>query len=141
MFDGVVAKINSNDEDKIFLFFLDKEKIIRDGINIQDDGNIYQELSYDTLMVVEVILKDGTKEIDIDIDDFLGGEYGKYDIFIHIKDIYPFRLGKKSEDDPDDFNFRTIKSIIFDGEFQDIAKECIEMVKNDTIEIENKEDV
>jgi hypothetical protein len=141
MFDAVVGKIFEEGEDKIFLFFLDPEdNTIKDGLNIQDDSEVYQELGNDTLMVSEVVLKDGTKEVEIDLDDFIGGEYGKYDIFIHIKDLMPFKLGHRDDNkNLDELNYKTVIQVIEDGEFQSIAKECIEIVKNEVVLKKEKE--
>jgi len=131
-YDAIIAKILENDEDKIFLFFSDPEtELIRDGLDLLDSSNVYMELPYDTLMVVEVLLKDGTKEVDINIDDFIDGKYGKYDIFIHIKDIMPFRLAKKDEK-TGKLKPRKIVDVIKDGEFQQIASECILMSKEES---------
>jgi len=136
VYDAIIAKIFDDDEDKIFLFFSDpKTEIIRDGLDLLDSLNIYMKLPYDTLVVVEVLLKDGTKEVNIDIGDFITGKYGKYDIFIHIKDIMPFKLGRK-DDETGDMMPRTVVNVIKDGEFQQIASECILMSKK---EIENKQ--
>ncbi len=138
-YDGIVAKIFDEGEDKIFLFFLDPEtNLIKDGLDILDGTNVYKDLSYDTLMVVEVLLKDGTKEVDIEIDDFINGKYGKYDIFIHIKDLLPFKLGKKDEKN-DLMLPRLVEDVILDGEFQEIAVECVKMCKEEMLEINNKE--
>lgn len=135
IYDAIITKIFNEGEDKIFLFFLDPETgIIKDGLDILDSTNVYSDLSYDMLMVVEVVLKDGTKEVDIDIDDFIAGKYGKYDIFIHIRDILPFKLAKKNETDDEIMLPRIVEDVIKDGEFQEICTECIKMVKE---ELEN----
>ena len=121
---------------KIFLFLIDpKDNTLKDGVNISDDTNIYEKLSYDTIQVVEVLLKDGTIDADIDLDAFVNGEYGLYDIFIHIKDITSFKLGKKNENKIIQSN--TIEQVIYDGEFQDIAIECLELSKK---QIQEEED-
>lgn len=125
-YDGVIGKIFNEGEDKIFLFLLEDKKV-KDGINISDDSDIYQNLSYDTLQVVDVILKDGTIDADINLDDFILGKYGQYDIFIHIKDVMTFKLGKK--DINDDITKKSIENVILDGEFDDIVNECLEMSK------------
>lgn len=129
-YDAIIAKIFDEGEDKIFLFFLDPEtNMIRDGLDLLDSTNVYMDLPYDTLIVVEVLLKDGTKEIEVNLDDFIAGKYGKYDIFIHIRDIMPFRLAKP---DDDDITPRTVEEVIIDGEFQEICNECIKMAKEET---------
>lgn len=135
IYDAIITKIFNEGEDKIFLFFLDPETgIIKDGLDILDSTNVYLDLSYDMLMVVEVVLKDGTKEVDIDIDDFIAGKYGKYDIFIHIRDILPFKLAKKNETDDEIMLPRIVEDVIKDGEFQEICAECVKMAKE---ELEN----
>ena len=141
-YDAIIGKIFDEGEDKIFLFFQDpKTKDIRDGLDLLDSAEVYSTLTYDTLMVVEVILKDGTQELDISIDDFISGKYGKYDIFIHIKDLLPFKLGKKIEEGKE-MSTRKIEEVILDGEFQDVGTECIKICKEEMIELnqQNKED-
>lgn len=134
-YDGVVAKIFDDNEDKIFLFFLDPETgKMRDGLDIQDNMEIYKNLSYNTLMVVEVLLKDGTVEVDIDLDDFIDGQYGKYDIFIHIKDLLPYKLAHKNDEGK--VVDRSVDQVIQAGEFPDVALECIELTKE---ELSNRE--
>ncbi len=130
IYDGVIAKIFDDGEDKIFLFFLDKEEdVITDGLNLDDNNiKVYQDLTYDSIVTVEVSLKDGTKEVEVDLYDFVDGEYGKYDIFIHITDLLSFRLGQK--DDDGNLNYQDVKDIILDGNFQGIAKDCIIKAKN-----------
>lgn len=138
-YEAVVAKIFNEGEDKIFLFFLDPDNnVIRDGLNIQDDMNIYELLDYHTLVVCEVILKDGTEEVKVDLDKFISGEYGRYDIFIHIKDLSSFMLGKNksSDSDSEDVIERTVEDVIIDGEFQSVAMECIEITR----ELKNKKE-
>lgn len=130
--DAVVAKINDDGEDKIFIFFLDpKTDTIKDGLNLEDISEIYDNLPYDTLMVVEAVLKDGTKDVDIDMDEFIGGKYGKYDIFIHIKDLMPFRLGQRIDENSEEVEYKTIKQVIFEGEFPAIAKNCIQQTREE----------
>jgi len=136
-YDAIIAKIFDEGEDKIFLFFLDPETgEIKDGLDLLDSTDVYLDLTYDTLMVVEVVLKDGTKEVEIDIDDFIAGKFGKYDIFIHIRDIMPFKLAKKNDNDDDIMLPRYVEDVINDGEFQEICTECIKMAKE---EIQNEQ--
>jgi len=136
-YDAIISKIFDEGEDKIFLFFLDPETgEIKDGLDLLDSTNVYLDLPYDTLMVVEVVLKDGTKEVEIDIDDFIAGKFGKYDIFIHIRDIMPFKLAKKNDNDDDIMLPRYVEDVINDGEFQEICTECIKMAKE---EIQNEQ--
>ena len=141
-YDAIIGKIFNEGEDKIFLFFLDPEtNKLRDGLDLLDSAEIYKTLTYDTLIVVEVILKDGTQEVDIDINDFIDGKYGKYDIFIHIKDLLVFKLGKKIDNDEDDVTTRTIEEVILDGEFQEIGTECIQLCKEEMKEIKQDNDI
>jgi len=135
-YDAIIGKIFDEGEDKIFLFFVDPETgKLRDGLDLLDSGEIYKTLTYDTLIVVEVVLKDGTQEVEINIGDFIDGKFGKYDIFIHIKDILPFKLGKKLEEGEEEMLPRTIEDVILDGEFQEIGSECIKICKEEIHEI------
>lgn len=136
VYDGVVAKIY-DDEDKIFLFLVDPDTgIIKNGINISDDSNVYKDLTYDMLMVSEILLKDGTQDIKVDLDDFIEGEYGQFDIFIHIKDKLSFKLGKNDSDG--NLKPRTIPDLVMDNEFESVALECIENTRNIFKEMEEK---
>jgi len=137
-YNGIIAKIHDDCEDKIFLFLLDKENnILKDGVNLDDDNiKIYKHLTYDTIVAVEVSLKDGTKEIKVNLDDFIDGKYGKYDIFIHIKDLSPFRLGYKDKND--NIIYKTVEQVILEDEFQSIAKDCIVMAKKEVLKIEKE---
>ena len=65
-YDGVVIRI-----EELFLFILDPDtNKIRDGINISDH-KCYDDLKENQLMVVNVVFKDGTQEIDkIDLEEF-----------------------------------------------------------------------
>lgn len=128
LYDGVVAKIFDEEEDKIFLFLVDPDtNMIKNGVNISDETHIYKELTYDMLMVVEVMLKDGTKDVKVNLDDWVNGEYGQFDIFIHIKDKLSFKLGKN--DEKGNIRPRIIPDIVSDGEFEDVVLECIENSK------------
>lgn len=128
LYDGVVAKIFDEEEDKIFLFLVDPDtNILKDGVNISDENSIYKDLTYDMLMVVEVMLKDGTKDVKVDLDDFVNGEYGQYDIFIHVKDKLSYKLGKN--DNEGNVKPRLIPEIVKDGEFESVVLECIENCK------------
>lgn len=101
IYEGIVIK-----EDKLFLFIFDPDKqIIRDGINISEH-TCYNDLKEDQFMVVDVIFKDGTKEIDkIDLDEFIYGDKyesarDNYDIFIYIHDnmLFSMNNGVKLEE-------------------------------------------
>ena len=80
-YDGVVIRF-----DKLYLFILDPDTdMIRDGITISEH-DCYKDMKEDQLMVVSVIFKDGTLEIDkIDLDEFIHGDkYGDNNINIII---------------------------------------------------------
>ena len=94
-YDGVVIRI----EDNLFLFVLDPDtKNLTDGVNISSH-ECYDKLSCEQLVVVNVIFKDGTAEIDkIDLDEFIHGDkYGRYDTFILISDIITYTIDNLSE--------------------------------------------
>jgi hypothetical protein len=116
-YEGVVIRI-----DELFLFILDPDtNIIRDGINISDH-KCYDDLKNNQLMVVSVIFKDGTKEIDkIDLDEFIYGEsYGEHDTFLYIHDIMLFSIFDNMENV--DVN---LKILIEKGKLNDVAINCI----------------
>jgi len=118
-YNGVVIKLN-----ELFLFLLDPKTLeIKDGINISEH-EVYNKMKDDQLMVVDVIFKDGTEEIDdLDLDEFIyGDKYGKYDTFIYIQDIMLFLI-------KDEIN-GTLKELIDKGDLTDIATDCIEQSKN-----------
>jgi len=119
-YDGVVARIKAV-EDKFFLFLVDPDGIMHDGINISDHRNIYEELTYDQLMVVNVILKDGTMEMEtIDLDEFIHGDkYPRENIYLYIQDILLYTIGK------DKTKTTKIADILKRGEFSDVAFDCI----------------
>lgn len=141
-YNGGIAKIYDEGENKIFLFLIDpKTKKVKDGINISDDSDIYQDLTYDLLQIVEVKLKDGTLDAKINLDDFVNAKYGRYDIFIHIKDINSYKLAKNVNDKLEP---RTVEETILDGEFESVLSECIELSNNEydnIIKINKKLDV
>ena len=116
-YDGVVIKI-----DELYLFILDPDtNKIRDGINISNH-KCYDNLKEDQLMVVNVIFKDGTQEIDkIDLDEFIYSDmYGEHDIFLYIYDIVQFSIF----DDKLQQNIN-LRKILDDGKLNDIAIDCI----------------
>jgi hypothetical protein len=122
IYDGVVIRI-----DELYLFILDPDKNkIRDGINISEH-ECYKDLKDDQLMVVNVIFKDGTQEIDkIDLDEFIYGDnYGKHDTFLYIHDITLYSIG----DTKNDVQEVKIKNIIEKGELNDVAISCINSTK------------
>ena len=114
-YDGIVVKI-----DVLYLFILDPDtKQMRDGINISDH-KCYDNLKNDQIMVVNVIFKDGTREIDkIDLDEFIYGDsYGVYNTFLCIYDLNLFSIKDK------------VENIIRLGGLNDVALNCIELSKN-----------
>ena len=133
-YDGVVAKIFDDEElaDKFFLFL--KNPItseIMDGINISEHQNIYGTLEYNNLMVVSVVLKDGTMELDdVDLEEFIHGDkYGRDDIFLYIQDIILFTI--KTSDNPDVKIYDLLKK----GDFSKVANDCIQKSVLQTNEI------
>ena len=120
-YDGVVIRIN-----ELFLFILDPDtKIMKDGINISDH-QCYSDLKENQLMVVKVIFKDGTQEIDkIDLDEFIyGNSYGEHDTFLYIHDIMLFTISDNTMGKD-----IKLKKLIEKGELSNIAIECIEVTK------------
>ena len=116
-YEGVVIRI-----DELFLFILDPDtNKIRDGINISEH-KCYDDLKDNQLMVVNVIFKDGTKEIDkIDLEEFIYGEsYGEHDTFLYIHDIMLFSIFDNKQNV--DVNLRIL---IDKGELNDVAINCI----------------
>lgn len=121
-YDGIVIK-----EDELFLFIFDPDKnIIRDGINISEH-KCYDDLRDEQFMVVDVIFKDGTKEIDkIDLDEFIYGDKyesskDSYDIFIYIHDKMLFSMD----------NGVKLAEVISGGGLNDLAIDSIAMSKKD----------
>lgn len=120
-YDGVVLNLND-----LFLFILNPDKnLIMDGINISYH-ECYKDLRKDQLMVVKVVFKDGTKELDnIDLDEFIyGDKYGKHDVFLYITDIQLFSLSTQNK------NKLNLEDVIKKGELNDMAIECINNSKN-----------
>lgn len=118
-YEGIVVKI-----DKLYLFILDPDtNEMRDGINISEH-KCYDDLKDDQLMVVNVIFKDGTQEIEkIDLDEFIYGDsYGEHDTFLCIYDLNLFSI-----------NNEKIKNIIKNGELSDVAISCIESTKKQNV--------
>lgn len=116
-YDGAVIRLNSG----LFLFILDPEtNELMDGLGISDH-KCYKDLKDNKLMVVNVIFKDGTLELDkIDLDEFI--EENKFNIFIHIYDISLYSV------DIEKYNSlcNTFEDIIKNGDFVEIALSCIE---------------
>jgi hypothetical protein len=123
-YDGVVTRIDK----LLYLFLLDTDSMeIKDGINISEH-EVYKNMTDEQLMVVDVIFKDGTMELDkIDLDEFIHGDsYGENNIFIHIQDKKLISIGFKENDEK-----VTLKDIIDKGELNNVAIECIELIKNE----------
>jgi hypothetical protein len=115
-YDGVVASM----DDILYLFLLHPltGKIL-DGVNITDDMS-YKFLKTNQLVVVRVLFKDGTLEMDnFDIEEFVYGEgYGMFDVFLHIEDVSVLTL---NIDDAE----VSIMDTINDGNFEEICKKAI----------------
>lgn len=135
-YDGVVIRLEGKakfvngeivyDPDTFKLFLVDpKTQEMQDGINISDHREIYKDMRFDQLMVVSVVLKDGTKKLDdVDLDEFIHGE--KYDTnnnFVWIQDILLFTISKAGED-------VNLNDLLKQGKFSAVAMDCIEKTKN-----------
>jgi len=126
-YDGIVCRLNK----ELFLFILNpNDNMIMDGLNISEH-ECYKNLKDDQLMVVNVIFKDGTEELDnIDLDAFIYDDvYDRNSVFLYIHDILLYSISKRH-------NFVSLKDLIDDGDLNDIAIECIENSKADNIEME-----
>jgi len=126
-YDGIVCRLNK----ELFLFILNpNDNMIMDGLNISEH-ECYKNLKDDQLMVVNVIFKDGTEEVDnIDLNAFIYDDvYDRNSVFLYIHDILLYSISKKH-------NFVSLKDLIDDGDLNDIAIECIENSKADNIEME-----
>lgn len=126
-YDGVVCRLNK----ELYLFILNPDdNMIMDGMNISEH-ECYNKLKDDQLMVVNVIFKDGTEELDnIDLNSFIYDDvYGRNNVFLHIRDILLYSIGKKNQ-------FISLKDLVDGDDFNKIAIECIENSKADNIEIE-----
>lgn len=129
-YDGAVIRMNKR-EDKLFLFLLDPDTDeLKDGINISEHA-AYKDMKNSQLMVVEVVFKDGTEEIDrVDLDEFIYGDsYGKYDTFIFIQDKTLFSIGESIKKDLDP-ELVSLETIAEKGDLGNIVRECIEKAKN-----------
>ena len=121
-YDGVVINL-----DQLYLFILNPDtNAIMDGINISEH-ECYKDMRKDQLMVVNVSIKDGTKELDnIDLEEFIYGDsYGKFDTFIYIHDIMLFSIGDKKNIDRN----VSLEEIIKSGDLNKMALSCIESAK------------
>lgn len=125
IYDGVVIRL-----DDLYLFLLDPDKNeIVDGINISEH-ECYKDMLENQIMVVDVTIKDGTKEIDkVDLDEFIHGDsYGKYDTFIYIHDVQLYSIDRKIGTKK-----VSLEQLIKKGELNNIAIDCIESAKKYTI--------
>lgn len=121
-YDGVVLRI----EKQLYLFVLDPDTFtMKDGLSITDH-ECYEDVKGDKLMVVNVVFRDGTLELeDLDLDEFIHGDtYGENDIFIKIHDIMLFSISKE-----DSIKKITLVELIEKGDLNVIAIDCIEKAK------------
>ena len=126
-YDGVVLNL-----DDLYLFIInpDTDKIM-DGISISYH-KCYDNLKKDQLMVVKVIFKDGTQEIEsLDLEDFIYSDHDNHDVFLYITDVLLFSLGSKEN------KSITLEELINNGELNVVAHECI---KNSKIKKEVKDE-
>jgi len=125
-YDGIVIRM-----DELFLFILDPEtNMIKDGVSISEH-ECYKDLSDGQIMVVNVIFKDGTKELDIDLDEFIyGDKYGQYDIFLYINDVMKFEVNIENEIN-EKLDKITIQNIIDKGDLNNVAIDCITKSKKE----------
>lgn len=127
-YDGVVIRL-----DRLYLFLLDPEtNRMMDGVNISEH-DCYNNLKDDQLMVVSVIFKDGTVEIEnMDLDEFVYGDsYGSHDTFLYINDIMLFTINEETKKEK-----ITLEQLIDNGELNNIATNCIEMSKKENLDNE-----
>ena len=121
-YDGVVAKF-----DDLYLFILNPKTLkIMDGISLSNH-KCYDDLNQNQLMVVEVIFKDGTQEIEnIDLEEFIYGDsYDRHSIFIAIYDINLFSISDKKNSK----KILSLEQIARNGELTNIAIDCINLTK------------
>lgn len=141
IYDGVVIKTNRDNKIEFYLFIVDQLlEELQDGINISQH-ECYDDMKFDQVMVVNVTLKDGTKELDdIDLDEFIHGDkYGKHDIFLYIQDLLLFDIGQNKEKSLFDKSL-TMEDIVKKGELNDLALDLINKTKEE-MEKNNKKDV
>jgi hypothetical protein len=129
-YDGAVIRMNKR-KDELFLFLLDPDtNELKDGINISEHA-AYKDMNNSQIMVVEVLFKDGTEEIEkVDLDEFIYGDsYGKYNTFIFIQDKTLFSIGEGIKEDLDP-ELVSLEVIAEKGDLGNIVRECIEKSKN-----------
>lgn len=129
-YDGVITKLKIDDDYLLYLFILNPDKNeIMDGINISNH-KCYDELKKDQLMVVDVVFKDGTENLNnINLDEFIYGDtYGKNNIFLSIKDIVIYSVNDSKTNS-------SLEELIKNGNLPEIAKKCIKDSKEQTIKV------
>lgn len=124
-YDGVVSRLIG----ELFLFVLDPDtNKIMDGINISEH-ECYKDIKNDQLMVVNVIFKDGTQDIDkIDLEEFIHGDsYGRHDTFIYIYDVMLYSIKDSRIGDEK----LSLEDVIRKGEIDEVAISCIKSAKKE----------
>jgi hypothetical protein len=119
-YDGVIARLGENKD--LYLFILNpKTKKMMNGLVISEKG--YDDLLDNDLMVVDVIFKDGTKEVkDFDIDGFIyESKYNLNDIFLSIKNYLMYHIENTN---------MTLEEIIKNGNIDEVALHCIKNTKD-----------
>ena len=118
-YDAVVLNL-----DDLYLFIINPDtNQIMDGVSISYH-KCYENLTKEQLMVVKVIFKDGTQEIeDLDLEEFIYSEHDKHDVFLYIKDVMLFSIGSEKGD-------VSLVDLINGGELNKVAHGCIKNSKN-----------
>jgi len=128
VYDGVVIKMKKRGN-KLFLFPLNPDTDeLMDGINISEH-KCYDNLNSSQLMVVNVIFKDGSEELEtINLDEFIHGDkYGRYDTFLFIQDIVLYSMGEG--DNNEEITEMSLETITERGDLGKIALKCIQNSK------------
>lgn len=123
-YDGVITRLEVDNKNLLYLFILDHENDeILDGINISEH-KCYDELKENQLMVVDLLFKDGTLDLDnVDLREFIyGDKYGENNIFLSIKDVVIYSVH-------DNKTNTSLIDLIKNGSLPEIAKECIKNSK------------
>jgi hypothetical protein len=94
-----------------------------DGLIISVKG--YHALSDNDLMVVDVIFKDGTKEVkDFDVDGFIyESKYNLSDIFLSVKKYLMYHIDYETTN-------MSLENIIKNGNIDEVALHCIKNTKD-----------
>ena len=127
-YDGVVIRMRKS-EDKLFLFLLNPDNNeLMDGINISEH-DCYKDLRDTQLMVVDVVFKDGSEELEkVDLEEFIYGEtYGRYDTFLYIQDKTLYSIGENCSENEE--NLVSLESIAEKGDLGKVAINCINKSK------------